>query len=156
MHFLQITDHDAPFLAAVLDTAIELRDELKKTGRNRPLLERKTLAMIFEKPSLRTRVSFEAGMNQLGGSAINLQPAEIGLNTREPAKDAARVIGGMCDAIMARVFAHDTVEDLARQVVSLLTDDARREGMGERARALVERNRGGVRETVRALAGLVG
>lgn len=53
-------------------------------------------------------------MNQLGGSAINLQPAEIGLGTREPASDAARVIGGMCDALMARVFAHETVEELAR------------------------------------------
>ena len=114
MHFLQITDHDSAFLASILDSAVELRGELKKTGRNRPLLAGRTLAMIFEKPSLRTRVSFEAGMNQLGGSAINLQPAEIGLNTREPAKDAARVIGGMCDAIMARVFEHSTVEDLAR------------------------------------------
>lgn len=114
MHFLQVTDHDSAFLSSILDEAARLRSELKSTGRNRSILEGRSLAMVFEKPSLRTRVSFEAGMNQLGGSAINLQPAEIGLGSREPARDAARVLGGMCDAIMARVFAHETVEELAR------------------------------------------
>ena len=69
--------------------------------------------MIFEKPSLRTRVSFETAMTQLGGHAINLQPAEIGLNTREPAADVARVLGGMVDAIMGRVFDHGVLRELA-------------------------------------------
>ena len=89
MHFLQVSDHSREFLQGVLDEAVRLRDELRRDGRNAPLLERRTLAMVFEKPSLRTRVSFEAGMTQLGGHAINLQPAEIGLNTREPAAGPA-------------------------------------------------------------------
>ena len=125
-NFLQITDCDATTLAAMLATAVCLRDELRREGNNRPVLERKTLAMIFEKPSLRTRVSFEAGMTQLGGHAINLQPAEVGLNAREPARDVARVLGGMCDAIMARVFEHATLDDLtaaaAVPVVNGLSD----------------------------------
>ncbi len=114
-HVLQISDLDPASLRAILDEAARLRAELRSTGRNRPVLERRTLAMIFEKPSLRTRASFEAGMTQLGGAAINLQPAEIGLGSREPPRDVARVLGGMCDAIMARVFAHETVEELAAQ-----------------------------------------
>ena len=112
-HFLQITDHPKEFLADVLSHAVRLREELRRDGVNRPVLARRTLAMIFEKPSLRTRVSFETGMTQLGGHAINLQPAEVGLNTREPAKDVARVLSGMADAIMARVFDHATLDDLA-------------------------------------------
>ncbi len=112
-HFLQISDHDTIFLRSVLDAAVSLREERTRTGQNRPILQRRTLAMVFEKPSLRTRVSFEAGMTQLGGAAINLQPAEVGLGSREPARDVARVLSGMCEAIMARVFAHQTVEELA-------------------------------------------
>ena len=112
-HFLQITDYDREPLQAMLDAAVRLREELRRDGTNRPVLERKTLAMVFEKPSLRTRVSFETGMTQLGGHAINLQPAEVGLNTREPARDVARVLSGMADALMARVFDHATLDDLA-------------------------------------------
>ena len=111
-HLLELSDHDAPWVARVLDVAETLRSELRDEGKNRPLLERRTLAMIFEKPSLRTRVSFETAMTQLGGHAINLQPAEIGLNSREPAGDVARVLGGMVDAIMARVFDHRVFADL--------------------------------------------
>lgn len=89
-------------------------------------LERKTLAMIFEKPSLRTRVSFETAMTQLGGHAIYLTNAEIGIGTREPVQDIARVLAKMCDGIMARTFSHELVEDLARlsdvPVVNALTD----------------------------------
>jgi ornithine carbamoyltransferase len=112
-HFLQITDHSTAWIRAVLDEALRLRDQWQQTGRNDPLLERKSLAMVFEKPSLRTRVSFEAAMTQLGGAAINLQPAEVGLGTREPAGDVARVLGGMCEGIMARVFAHGTIQELS-------------------------------------------
>jgi ornithine carbamoyltransferase len=112
-HFLEITDHDAAFLANVLSDAAHLRREWQATGRNQPLLAGNVLAMIFEKPSLRTRVSFETGMTHLGGAAINLQPAEVGLGSREPAKDVARVLSGMCDGIMARVFSHATAQELA-------------------------------------------
>lgn len=112
-HFLQIADQDAASLASILDEAGRLRNELRANGRNRPVLARKTLATIFEKPSLRTRVSFEAGITQLGGAAINLQAGEIGLGSREPPRDVARVLGGMCDGIVARVHSHETVEELA-------------------------------------------
>jgi len=79
-----------------------------------PLLPGKTLAMVFEKPSLRTRVTFEVGMTQLGGHAINLQPAEIRLGERESIPDAARNLERWVDGIMARTFAHKTVVDLAK------------------------------------------
>ena len=107
-HFLQVTDHDAAFLSRVLDAGTALRD-----GGYEPLLGRRTLAMVFEKPSLRTRVSFEVAMTRLGGHAVNLQPAEIALGEREPAGDVARVLSGMADAVMARVFDHATLEQLA-------------------------------------------
>ena len=89
-------------------------------------LEKQTLAMIFEKPSLRTRVSFEVAMQQLGGTSIYLAPADIGLGTREPVKDVARVLGRMCDGIMARTFNHHLVVELAEwspaPVINGLTD----------------------------------
>jgi len=73
----------------------------------------KTLAMIFEKPSLRTRVTFEVAMTQMGGHAIYLQPSDIQLGKREPVKDVARNLSRWCDAIMARTFSHQTILDLA-------------------------------------------
>jgi ornithine carbamoyltransferase len=82
--------------------------------------------MYFEKASTRTRVSFETGMCQLGGHAIYLTQDDIGLGTREPVQDVARVLGRMCDGIMARTFRHDLVRDLARfapvPVINGLTD----------------------------------
>ncbi len=105
---------------ALADKAMFCKGELPAS------LERKTLAMIFEKPSLRTRVSFETAMTQLGGHAIYLTNAEIGIGTREPVQDIARVLAKMCDGIMARTFSHELVEDLARlsdvPVVNALTD----------------------------------
>jgi ornithine carbamoyltransferase len=80
---------------------------------SRPLTGR-TLAMIFQKPSLRTRVSFEIGMTQLGGHAVNLGPDEVQLGARESVEDVARVLSRMADLIMARVFGHEIVEELAR------------------------------------------
>ncbi|MDD5082186.1 MAG: ornithine carbamoyltransferase [Dehalococcoidales bacterium] len=77
------------------------------------LLSRKTLALLFEKPSLRTRVSFEMAMRQLGGQCLYLSPAEVGLGKREPIPDVARVLGRYVDAIAARTFSHHTLEVLA-------------------------------------------
>lgn len=112
-HFLSITDFNQEDLKTVLDTALRLKKELKTTGSNKPLISRKSMAMIFEKPSLRTRLSFEIGMTQLGGHAIYLAPADIGLGARETISDVSRVTSSMADIIMARVFRHETVEKLA-------------------------------------------
>lgn len=98
----------------MLDLALELKTELKENGANRPLLKDKKLGMIFQKPSLRTRVSFERGMEQLGGSAMYIGPAEIGLGKRESIADVARVMSGYVDAIMARVFDHEHILELAK------------------------------------------
>jgi ornithine carbamoyltransferase len=85
-----------------------------KSGGNEPLLKGKVLGMIFQKPSLRTRVSFDMAMRQLGGDALYLSPNEIGLGQRESIADVARVLSGYVDALMARVFAHDHVLELAK------------------------------------------
>lgn len=96
----------------ILNLARDLKEEWQSGG-NRPLLAGKTLGMIFQKPSLRTRVSFEVGMLHLGGQALCLSPQEIQLGQRESMADAARVLSRYVDAIMARVFAHSDVEGLA-------------------------------------------
>ncbi len=112
-HFLDIQSlTDAQFWG-LLHLARQLKDERTRTGRNAPLLAGKALAMIFEKPSLRTRVSFEMGMQQLGGHAVHLSSAEVGLGKRESAPDIARVLSGYVDGIMARVFDHKHVVQLA-------------------------------------------
>jgi len=86
----------------------------RKDGWPHPLLAGKTLAMIFEKPSLRTRVTFEAGMVQLGGYAVYLSPADIGLGTRESVSDVARNLSRWVDLIMVRTFSHSIVMELAQ------------------------------------------
>src|SRR5512134_1720839 len=110
----------------LLTTARALKQDLK-TGRERPLLAGRTLGMIFQKPSLRTRVSFEVGMTQLGGHAIYLAPTDISLGKRETTEDIALVLSRYCDLIMARVFGHDIVVDLARHasvpVINGLSDE---------------------------------
>ena len=113
-HFISLAQTPAEELAGVLDLAQALKKQLKSTGRNDLLLAGKTLAMIFEKPSLRTRVSFAVAMTQLGGQGLLLRDDEVGLGKREPVKDVARVLGGMCDGIMARVFEHQKILDLAQ------------------------------------------
>ena len=86
-HFIAIADHTPDFLRHVLDVSKRLKTQLKETGRNDPVLAGKVLAMIFEKQSLRTRVSFSVGMVQLGGSSLMLRGEEVGWGKREPLKD---------------------------------------------------------------------
>jgi ornithine carbamoyltransferase len=112
--FLAVSDYSAAELQALLDSAVRLKRERAEKGENAPLLKGKTLAMIFQKPSLRTRVSFDMAMRQLGGDALYLSPAEIGLGKRESIGDVARVLSGYVDGLMARVFDHQHVLDLAK------------------------------------------
>ena len=113
-HFVSIQDLAQKEILKVLALAEKLKRELKKRSRNKKLLDGKTLVMIFEKPSLRTRVSFETGMTQLGGHAIYLAPSDIGLGKRETIEDSSRVLSRMADIIMARTFKHETVVELAK------------------------------------------
>src|SRR5471030_481694 len=103
-HFTSLLHATAEDLRHTLDVAHHLKEQYKITGRNDPLLQGQTLAMIFEKPSLRTRVSFAVAMTQLGGNGLLLRDEEVGLDKREPTQDVARVLSGMCDGIMARTF----------------------------------------------------
>lgn len=97
----------------ILSTAIKLKKDLK-SGIYKPLLKNKTLAMIFQKPSTRTRVSFETGMYQLGGHALNLSSEELQLTRGETIGDTAKTLSRYVDIIMARVYSHDEVEILAK------------------------------------------
>jgi len=111
--FLSISDCSPDELQNILDLSLQLKKELK-TGENSPLLRKKVLGMIFQKPSLRTRVSFDMAMRQLGGDALYLSPNEIGLGKRESIADVARVLSGYVDVLMARVFEHEHVLELAK------------------------------------------
>ena len=97
----------------IIDLAIDLKKELKK-GKEKPLLQNKTLAMIFEKPSTRTRVSFETGMFQLGGHALTLSPNDLQLSRGESIADTARTLSRYVNVIMARVYDHKSLENFAR------------------------------------------
>ncbi len=111
--FIAVADYSTQELQGMLDLAIKLKAEYKSGG-NKPLLKGKVLGMIFQKPSLRTRVSFDMAMRHLGGDALYLSPNEIGLGKREAISDIARVMSGYVEAIMARVFDHEHVVELAR------------------------------------------
>ncbi len=111
--FLAIADLTSEEIEALLNLAVELKKEHAE-GMNKPILKGKALAMVFQKPSLRTRVSFEMGMQHLGGHAIYIGPQEIGLGQRKSIADVARVLDGYVDGIMARVFAHEQVVELAK------------------------------------------
>ncbi len=111
-HLLSIADLSADEVWQILNLARELKEEWREGG-NKPILKGKTLGMIFQKPSLRTRVSFEMGMIHLGGQALYLSPDEIKLGERESVADVARVLSRYVDGIMARVFAHKHIEKLA-------------------------------------------
>lgn len=112
-HFISIAETPSTELRHVLGVARVLKKQIKERKRNDAILAGKTLAMIFEKPSLRTRVSFAVAMAHLGGTGLVLRPDEVGLGTREPVQDVARVISSMCEGIMARVFEHQKLIDLA-------------------------------------------
>jgi ornithine carbamoyltransferase len=111
--FIEIADYSPIELQNLLDLAVALKRE-HQCGGNSPLFKGKVLAMIFQKPSLRTRVSFDMAMRHMGGDALYLSPQEIGLGKREAISDIARVMSGYVDAIMARVFDHEHVVELAR------------------------------------------
>jgi len=123
--FINIGDFSASQIRGLLNQAAKDKSAFR-AGKLPASLPNKTLAMIFEKPSLRTRVSFEVAMSQLGGHALYLTQSDIGLGKREAVKDIARVLGRMCDAIMARTFSHQLVVELAQNssapVVNALTD----------------------------------
>jgi ornithine carbamoyltransferase len=124
-HFLSSADLTRESALATFSTAAELKQRWKAGRRGAPLGGR-TLALIFEKPSLRTRVTFEVGMVQLGGRAVYLAGSEIGLGTRESVPDVARNLSRWVDGIVARVYAHATIEALARHasipVINALSD----------------------------------
>ncbi len=106
---LSIMDLSSEEIQVILSDAVDMKHDKWHN-----LLERKTLALVFEKPSLRTRVSFEIAMRQLGGHTIYLSPAEVGLGKRESPRDVASVLSRFVDVIAARTFFHQSVADLAR------------------------------------------
>jgi ornithine carbamoyltransferase len=123
--FISLADWDADSLLGMLDRARELK-QLDRAGRRPQTLEGRTLAMYFEKPSLRTHVTFEAGMTHLGGHAILLRPEQVGVGTRESPEDVANNLSRWVDGIVARTFSHALVERLAEvatiPVINGLTD----------------------------------
>ncbi|XP_021831574.1 ornithine carbamoyltransferase, chloroplastic [Prunus avium] len=124
--FLHISDFDKSTILKILDRAVEVKALLKSGERTYLPFKGKTMAMIFAKPSMRTRVSFETGFFLLGGHAIYLGPNDIQMGKREETRDVARVLSRYNDIIMARVFAHQDILDLAKYatvpVVNGLTD----------------------------------
>ena len=123
--FVSLADWTAPQLWQMLERAKELK-ELSRQGKRPQTLRGRTLAMYFEKPSLRTHVTFEAGIAQLGGHAVFLRPEQVGIGTRESPRDVARSISRWVDGLMARTFSHALVEQLAEEasipVINGLTD----------------------------------
>lgn len=123
--FLSIADFTPKEIWALFDLAKNLKAK-QKNGEPHPYLQGKTLGMIFMKPSTRTRISFEVGMFQLGGHALYLSPSEIGLGKREAIADVARVLSRYVDGMMARLFDHEHIVELAKYasvpVINGLTD----------------------------------
>lgn len=112
-HFLSMLDLSGDELRDLIGHAIDVKQKLKQGIQHTPLTG-KVMAMIFEKSSTRTRVSFETGMNQLGGHAMFLSPRDSQLGRGEPIEDSARVISSMVDCILIRTFEHERVETLAK------------------------------------------
>ncbi len=124
-HFLSLLDFSSEELKSLIHQAIDVKQRLRRGISHTPLTG-KVLAMIFEKSSTRTRVSFETGMSQLGGHAMFLSPKDIQLGRGEPIEDSARVISSMVDGIMIRTFGHERLLTLAKHstspVINGLTD----------------------------------
>ena len=110
-HFVSVGDLDPDQLAQLLDLSTKLKEQ---RARREPHLRGRTLAQIFEKPSLRTRLSFDVGMAELGGHCVYLSPQEVGLGRRESVADVARVASRMVDAVVLRTNAHETIEEFAK------------------------------------------
>ena len=125
-HFLTLLDFTPSELAMIVNRAIELKS-IHNQGQVHEPLKNKVLGMIFEKSSTRTRVSFEAGIAQLGGAGIFLSPRDTQLGRGEPIEDSAKVLSRMCDIIMIRTFGHEIVEKFAENsrvpVINALTDE---------------------------------
>jgi ornithine carbamoyltransferase len=125
-HFLTLLDLSSDELNALIESAIAMKSELRATGGHGKPFENKVLGMIFDKASTRTRVSFEAGMAQLGGHAMFLSPRDTQLGRGEPIEDSARVLSSMTDMIMLRTFGHENIERFANYssvpVINALTD----------------------------------
>jgi ornithine carbamoyltransferase len=125
-HFTDLSLTDAAQLRAMIDGAIDRKERLKAGDRDRPL-EGKVLAMIFDKPSTRTRVSFDVGMRQLGGETLMLTGTEMQLGRSETIADTARVLSRYVDVIMMRTTSHDRLEEMTQNatvpVINGLTDD---------------------------------
>lgn len=124
-HFLTLKDFSKEEILEIIDIGLEIKKDLK-AGIYKEQLKNQTLAMIFEKSSTRTRVSFESGMFQLGGHALFLSNRDIHLGRGEPVKDTSRVISSMCDMVMIRTFEHSMIEEFASYskvpVINGLTD----------------------------------
>jgi ornithine carbamoyltransferase len=125
--FLRVADWSADELTRVLDLADRLKDE-RRRRKPHALLPGRSLGLVFEKPSLRTRVSFEVAIAELGGSSVHLAGAEIGLGERESPREIGRVLSGYLDAILVRTFSQALVDDLAEHatvpVINALTDNS--------------------------------
>jgi ornithine carbamoyltransferase len=124
-HFISLLDLSPEELRALLDRAIELKKEIK-SGQTSQLMQGKTLALLFDKSSTRTRVSFETGMNQMGGSTLFLSPADTQIGRGEPIEDTARVISSMVDIVAIRTGLHGNIIRFAEYssvpVINALTD----------------------------------
>ena len=124
-HFLKLSDWTEAEIIETLDLADKLKDE-KKKGIEHHILKGKTLGMIFQKSSTRTRVSFEVGMYELGGNALFLSSRDLQIGRGEPIRDTARVLSRYLDGIMIRTFAQEEIETLARvgsiPIINGLTD----------------------------------
>ncbi|WP_435009246.1 ornithine carbamoyltransferase [Tundrisphaera lichenicola] len=125
-HFIDLFDITADEAATMLDRAASLKSEDRRHGARSPMLAGRTLGLVFDKPSLRTRVSFEAAITQLGGNAIFLNGKDVGLGVRESVADFARVISQYVDALAVRTFSQTTIEELGRHatipIINALSD----------------------------------
>lgn len=123
--FLSLADYSKQEILGLIKQAYNLKSQ-KSIGKQQELLHGKSMAMIFDKPSTRTRVSFEMAMFEVGGHCVTLQKEECGIGVRESVSDVARTLSRFCDAIMIRTFEHEIVEDLAKYssvpVINGLTD----------------------------------